>query len=97
MSHSEDPYEDLTITTGAVVEPNTSRVNETGSWRQFKPVVDPDTCIACGQCDTFCPDQAAKPVEGEDFYAFDLDYCKGCGICEEVCPVDAIEMIREVK
>jgi len=95
MSDTQDPYEDLKITTGVVAEPNTSRANKTGSWRELKPVVDPDTCIECGQCETYCPDQAAKPVEGEDFYAFDLDYCKGCGICADVCPTDAIEMVRE--
>jgi len=97
MSDTQDPYENLKITTGVVAEPNTSRTNETGSWREYKPVVDPDTCIGCGQCETYCPDQAAKPVEGEDFYAFDLDYCKGCGICADVCPTNAIEMVREVK
>ena len=91
----EDPYEDLTITTGAVVEPNTSQVNKTGSWRQFRPVIDQETCIGCGQCDTFCPDQAAKPLNGGETYGIDLDYCKGCGICAKECPVDAIEMVQE--
>jgi pyruvate ferredoxin oxidoreductase delta subunit len=92
---SEDPYENLKITTGAVAEPSTSQVNKTGSWRQFRPVIDQEACIGCGQCDTFCPDQAAKPVGDGDTYGIDLDYCKGCGICAKECPVDAIEMVRE--
>lgn len=95
MSEKPDPYEDLTITPGAVVEPGTSLVNETGSWREFKPVIDQDACTGCGICETFCPDMAAKEV-AERTYAIDYDYCKGCGICAEECPVDAIEMVAEV-
>ncbi|AWB27098.1 4Fe-4S binding protein [Halococcoides cellulosivorans] len=91
---SSDPYENLSISTGAVAQPNTSLVNKTGSWRQFRPVIDADACIGCGQCDTYCPDQAAKQVD-DQLYGIDLDYCKGCGICAEECPTDAIEMIRE--
>ncbi|MFP4006160.1 MAG: 4Fe-4S binding protein [Candidatus Hadarchaeia archaeon] len=92
----KDPYDNLKITKGAVAEPRTSLVNKTGSWRSFKPVIDHDTCIGCGNCEKFCPDMAAKEVE-EDRYEFDLDYCKGCGICAKECPVDAIEMVKEEK
>lgn len=92
----KDPYKDLKVTLGAVVEPCTTLINKTGSWREFKPVIDHDKCIACGTCEKFCPDMAVKEVE-EDRFEVDLDYCKGCEICAEECPVDAIEMVKEAK
>ncbi len=92
----DDPYENLKISKGAVVEPCTTLVNKTGSWREYKPIVDHDECIACGTCEKYCPDMAIKEVE-EDRYEVDLEYCKGCEICAEECPVDAIEMVKEEK
>ncbi|MFW6385125.1 MAG: 4Fe-4S binding protein [Halodesulfurarchaeum sp.] len=91
-----DPYENLKMNRGTVAEPNTTLVNETGSWRESKPVIDQDACTGCGICEIFCPDMAAKEV-GERTFAIDYDYCKGCAICAEECPVDAIEMIPEGK
>ncbi len=96
QSEVEDPYNNLTITKGVVAKPNTSLVNKTGSWREFKPVIDHEECIACGMCETVCPDMSAKEVE-EGRFEIDLDYCKGCGICAKECPVDAIEMVKEGK
>lgn len=96
MSDTSDPYQDLTISKGAVAEPGTSLVNKTGTWREFMPEIDHDACTGCGLCETFCPDAAAKGV-GDRRYEIDYDFCKGCGICAEECPVDAIEMLPEVK
>lgn len=59
----DDPYEDLTIETGAVVEPGTSLVNETGSWREKRPVIHHEPCTGCGLCVTFCPDGAVERVD----------------------------------
>lgn len=93
---AKDPYEKLKMTKGAVVEPCTTLVNKTGSWREFRPVIDHEECIGCGTCEKFCPDMAIKEVK-EDRFEVDLDYCKGCEICAEECPVDAIEMVKEEK
>jgi len=65
----------------------------TGMWRAIRPVVDHDSCISCGLCETYCPDGYVEMVDGK--IVFDLNYCKGCGICAEECPSDAIEMVRE--
>ena len=55
-----NPYEDLTIPPGAVVEPGTSLVNETGTWRETRPKIRHEPCTGCGLCATFCPDMAIK-------------------------------------
>lgn len=62
MSDSQDPYEELQIQPGAVVEPGTTLVNETGSWRESRPIVHHEPCTGCGLCVTFCPDAAVKFV-----------------------------------
>lgn len=62
MSDTEDPYEDLTIQPGAVAEPGTTLVNETGSWRELRPIIHHEPCTGCGLCATYCPDAAVKHV-----------------------------------
>jgi pyruvate ferredoxin oxidoreductase delta subunit len=74
------------------LEPGSSRLNKTGSWRTYKPILDKDKCIKCGICFIFCPDVAISP----DF-EINYDYCKGCGICAHECPVKAITMIEEAE
>jgi pyruvate ferredoxin oxidoreductase delta subunit len=74
----------------AASQPTEAAAGKTGAWRTFRPDIDFDTCIECGQCYTYCPDGV---IDGD--LEIDMDYCKGCGICAKVCPVDAIEMIPE--
>jgi len=85
-------------------KPGTTKKNNTGTWRTFKPVVDHDRCIACGICSRVCPEGCIFPVgdkllqkKGKVFFEHDLDYCKGCGICAQECPVKCIKMVREEK
>lgn len=66
---------------------------ETGSWRTQTPLIDAQTCIACGRCRMYCP-VGAVHRSGERF-EIDTTYCKGCGICAAECPVGAIEMREE--
>lgn len=58
-----DPYEDLTIPPGAVAQPGTSMINETGSWRESRPVIHHEPCTGCGLCVTYCPDGAVVRVD----------------------------------
>jgi pyruvate ferredoxin oxidoreductase delta subunit len=66
------------------------RINKTGGWRAFRPIVDPSKCNKCGLCWLYCPDGCM--VEKEEIYEPDLEYCKGCGICAEECARNAIKM-----
>ena len=38
------------------IEPAGSLKNKTGDWRNFRPVVDIEKCIACGNCERNCPE-----------------------------------------
>ena len=59
----ENPYEDLTIPPGVVAEPQTTLVNETGSWREERPIIHHEPCTGCGLCATYCPDGAVLRVD----------------------------------
>lgn len=67
--------------------------NETGSWRNIRPVINYDKCINCMICWKFCPDAAIDIVNEEP--VINLTFCKGCAICAEECPTDAIDMVKE--
>jgi 2-oxoacid:acceptor oxidoreductase delta subunit (pyruvate/2-ketoisovalerate family) len=68
-------------------------VIDTGSWRQFRPVVRQADCTRCGICLMYCPVNAVRMSDGE--VSFDLTYCKGCGICKIECPKKAIDWVEE--
>ena len=83
-------------------DPNGSLKNKTGTWRNFRPIVDAERCIFCGICVDSCPEgcilqksKMLKTKKLKSYYEADLDYCKGCGICAEVCPVKCIRMEKE--
>ena len=61
--------------------------------RAFRPEVDSEKCIRCGNCQTFCPEGTVMMTE--ERIIFDYRYCKGCGVCTNECPVEAITMERE--
>ncbi|MDI6639651.1 MAG: 4Fe-4S binding protein [Methanocellales archaeon] len=85
----------MKLSIGAVTEPGSTRINKTGSWRTFKPIIDVEACVGCGMCSMFCPEGVVYEVE--DKYTIDYDYCKGCGVCAHECPSGAIEMVIEEK
>lgn len=77
--------------------------NQTGTWRNVRPVIDFDTCIYCNTCWQYCPEPAISleeievkgKIKGKPL--IDYDICKGCGICWHECPVDAIQIEEEEK
>jgi pyruvate ferredoxin oxidoreductase delta subunit len=85
------------ITRGGVIrEKGNAMEYDTGSWRTFRPVVDPSKCINCMFCWIFCPESSVT-VKDDKMAGFDLKHCKGCGICAKECPKKAIEMSKENK
>jgi len=57
----------------------------------LKVKVDPNLCIACGNCVFYCPYDAAK-LESPGGINFDLALCRGCGLCVAMCPAIALEL-----
>jgi len=53
-------------------------------------VVDPDNCVACGQCQEVCQVDAPRP--SDETMAVDAGLCLGCGHRALACPTGAIAM-----
>ncbi|HJX24406.1 MAG TPA: 4Fe-4S binding protein [Candidatus Bathyarchaeia archaeon] len=68
-----------------------SGLRETGTWRIYRPSIDPKRCNRCLLCLVHCPEGSIK-FRKEGPPEIDLRYCKGCGICAQVCPSKAIFM-----
>ena len=59
------------VNIGCVIKtPGNSRINKTGSWRTFKPLLDKEKCIDCDNCIIFCPDSSVNKLHDIDY-----DYC----------------------
>lgn len=63
--------------------------------RAFRPIVEQEKCVKCGNCQTYCPEGTVMLLKGEEV-VFDYRYCKGCGVCANECPVKAILMVKEL-
>ena len=55
--------------------------------------VDPERCVACGNCVQACPYEAIEIVETESGRAAKVNeaQCKGCGTCVAACHNDAVQ------
>ena len=40
---------------GAIAKAGTSKANQTGGWRNFKPIFHQEKCVGCGLCKIYCP------------------------------------------
>lgn len=66
----------------------------TGSWRQFRPVLQPDKCSKCWLCFIWCP-EAAISLDANDLPVVNYDECKGCLLCAHECPTHAFTIEKE--
>jgi pyruvate ferredoxin oxidoreductase gamma subunit len=66
----------------------------TGSWRQFRPVLQADKCSKCWLCFVWCP-EAAISLDEHDLPIVDYDECKGCLLCAHECPTHAFTIEKE--
>jgi ferredoxin len=71
---------------GVGVEP----LSETVVWQ-------PDVCIQCGACASFCPTEALFIERQSMEVSFDNAKCVVCGMCLDCCPTRAIKLHFEVK
>ena len=67
----------------------------TGSWRQFRPVLQPEKCTRCWLCFVWCP-EAAISLNDTELPVVDYDVCKGCLLCAHECPTHAFRVEQEV-
>lgn len=68
----------------------------TGSWRQFRPVLQPEKCTKCWLCFVWCP-EAAIALDASEYPVIDYDVCKGCLLCAHECPTHAFQVEQEVR
>ena len=55
-------------------------------------VVDKETCVGCGRCELFCPENALKAW---GYLEIDYQKCTECLCCIENCPVDALSVSKD--
>jgi ferredoxin len=71
---------------GVAVEP----LSETVVWQ-------PDICIQCGACASFCPTEALQIDRTTMEVSFDNTKCVVCGMCLDCCPTRAIKLHFELQ
>ncbi|HYN76235.1 MAG TPA: ATP-binding protein [Lamprocystis sp. (in: g-proteobacteria)] len=57
-------------------------------------LIDPDACVACGECESVCRFAAIHAVDG--YYVVDPIACDGCAACVYQCPTGGIAMHEQV-
>ena len=59
----------------------------------YESTIDPDLCVACGDCIERCPMDAIQ--EGESVSKIIDGRCIGCGLCVSSCPEEAISLVEK--
>jgi electron transport complex protein RnfB len=69
-------------------------VSEGAQRSNYRAVISPDECIACGACIDRCPvDAIAEDENNDNKSRVERAKCIGCGVCVIGCPTDAIELV----
>jgi NAD-dependent dihydropyrimidine dehydrogenase PreA subunit len=55
----------------------------------YKPEVDVEKCIGCGECVEICPVEVYE-IQDEKSVVVNEEECVGCESCLEVCEEDAV-------
>ena len=65
-------------------------------------VLDREACIACGLCESACPNRviavSRTKVDKKNVltgYRMNIQYCLFCGLCVEACPKGALRFSRD--
>jgi MinD superfamily P-loop ATPase len=58
----------------------------------LRAAIDPELCLACGQCAELCRFDAIRDGAAGQAPAVDPMACEGCGVCADFCPAEAIEL-----
>lgn len=87
-------YEPPTRGTARIAVGGNAPLKQTGGWRTFRPVLQPDKCNGCWLCFVYCPD-AVIAMTPDDRPQIDYEHCKGCQICVQECPTGALVATRE--
>ena len=62
--------------------------------------LDPQACVSCRMCATFCPTGAIRKYDAEDG-SFGVEHypgdCVKCGTCRDICPAKAITIKDSVR
>jgi len=60
----------------------------------FRYAIDPDACMACGECEQACPNHAiSEDEQSGTAMRINNDVCTRCGLCAEACPTQAISRV----
>jgi len=68
---------------------NPKHEKEEEFWSGNEAVIDPNVCIACGQCVDLCRFNAITEADGE--FRVNPLQCEGCKVCVTLCPAQAID------
>jgi ferredoxin/predicted transcriptional regulator len=59
----------------------------------YQSNIDPELCVACGDCIDRCPMEAIQ--EGDGVSQLLDERCIGCGLCVSTCPEEAISLLEK--